>query len=113
MNRTHLFLLFVVFLLIPLSSPTFSSVAPGVKPGCDTAAAQESSAGRDCHAMATDSLALSVTEPAGDVAAVKPAAPVGLDFVAAEPSEGGARWLLLASFAALVLVAARIAPSLK
>lgn len=113
MNRTHLFLLFVIFLLIPLSTPAFSTVLSGIKPGCDAAVVQESS-GRDCHAVTADHLALaSLSEPVNEMAASKPVAPAGLDFVAADQSETGMQWLLLASFAALVLLAARIAPSLK
>jgi hypothetical protein len=112
MNRIHLFLLFVIFLLIPLSVPVFSSVIPAVKPGCDTAV-QEPAGGRDCAAGAV--LVASVPEvPVGELAAAQSAAPAGLqDFIQNDQTHGRSQWLLLAIFAGLILLAARIAPSLK
>lgn len=112
MNRIHLFLLFVIFLLIPLSVPVFSSVIPAVKPGCDTVV-QESAGGRDCAAGAV--LVASVPEvPVGELAAAQSAAPAGLqDFIQNDQTHGRSQWLLLAIFAGLILLAARIAPSLK
>lgn len=114
MNRTSLFLLFVIFLLIPLASPAYSHLSSSVKPGCEAAVAQESVGGRDCGAALSNNLhPAAADKPAVNLAAAKTTAPAGLDFVAGDESEAGRRWLLLASFAALVLLAARIAPSLK
>lgn len=114
MNRSSLLPLFVIFLLVPLASPAYSHLSPSVKPGCEAAVAQASGGGRDCRAVFADNLhPTAADKPPVHHAAVKTTAPVGLDFVVGDDSEASTRWLLLASFAALVLLAARIAPSLK
>lgn len=113
MNRIHLFLLFVVFLLIPLSVPVFSSVIPAVQPGCD-AAVQESTGVSDCAAGDALLVVALPEAPAGEAATAHTVAPMGLqNFIQNDQTDSRSRWLLLTIFAGLILLAARIAPSLK
>jgi hypothetical protein len=115
MNRMHLFLLFVVFLLIPLSTPAFSGLMPAAQPDCDGAATQE------CHSsalVAADhppvvSAVVSPDDSAGK-AANRPVAPLVLqEFMQQEHAESRKQWFLLVIIAVVVLVAVRSAPSMK
>jgi disulfide bond formation protein DsbB len=124
MNRIHLFLLFVIFLLIPLSAPAFSSLLPVSLLGCDSGVAQDVAVARECPpqiAQVNDLSALELSSGIADASATgkmtsvqTSSAPLNLrEFMQNDQSESRKQWLLLTVFAALILLAARIAPSMK
>jgi hypothetical protein len=124
MNRIHLFLLFVISLLIPLSAPALSSLLPVTLLGCDSMLAQGVTVARECNPQIAQVNGLSALElssgiaeasAAGEVVPVQPpSVPLNLrEFMQDDQSESRKQWLLLTVFAALILLAARIAPSMK
>lgn len=121
MNRMHLFLLFVVFLLIPLSAPAFSATMSAGQPACNGVAGQATSSAHGCapsDLLAADhapvvSVVVSPDDSAGK-ATNRPVAPLGLQEVMQhEQAESREQWFLLVIIAVVVLVAVRSAPSMK
>ncbi len=119
MNRIHLFLLFIIFLLIPLSVPAFSSLMPVTQSGC---AENRIATGLDClppvlKAMDPAIVAVAPAAPdnqAGDAAVNHAVVPSGLQVLMKQDYvEDNKQWLLLVIFAMLILLVARIAPSMK
>lgn len=124
MNRIHLFLLFVIFLLIPLSVPALSNLLPVTLLECDSLVAQDLTVTRECNpqiAQVNDLLVLELSSGIAETSAAEkmtaaqfPSAPLNLrEFMQDNQPGSRKQWLLLTIFAALILLAARIAPSMK
>lgn len=122
MNRMHLFLLFVVFLLIPLSAPAFSGLMPAAQPGCDGVAERVSTTELSCSSsalLAADNLpvvsaVVSPDDSAGKASNRPVVQPLRLqEFMQHEQAESREQWFLLVIITVVVLVAVRSAPSMK